>query len=207
MDLTHITSQSLRRVLNLTERKDELVKLVSELETEISKSLTGAKATFGKAFSKAVSKPVSQPSKVAKKPAKARKGKRGGLKDRVLALLASAGDKGLRVKDIASKLGTSTGNVSVWFSTTGKSLTTKLQPGRYAISAGTAVDVKPASSPARTAKVSSKVSSKVKAPAKKKRGLTAAGRARLSASMSARWAKRRAANAPVAKKGSKPSKA
>ncbi|MCK9361942.1 hypothetical protein M0Q28_07035 [Patescibacteria group bacterium] len=202
MDLTHITSQSLRRVLNLTERKDELVKLVSELETEIAKSLTGAKATFGKAFSKAVSKPVSQPSKVAKKPAKARKGKRGGLKDRVLALLAAAGDKGLRVKDIASKLGTSTGNVSVWFSTTGKSLTTKLQPGRYAISAGTAVDVKPASSPARTAKVSSKV----KEPAKKKRGLTAAGRARLSASMSARWAKRRAANAPVAKKGSKPSK-
>jgi uncharacterized protein YjcR len=206
MDLTHITSQSLRRVLNLTERKDELVKLVSELETEIAKSLTGAKATFGKAFSKAVSKPVSQPAKVAKKPAKAAKaakGKRGGLKDRVLALLAAAGDKGLRVKDIASKLGTSTGNVSVWFSTTGKSLTTKLQPGRYAISAGTAVDVKPASSPAPTAKVSSKG----KVPAKKKRGLTAAGRARLSASMSARWAKRRAANAPVAKKGSKPSKA
>lgn len=200
MDLTHITSQSLRRVLNLTERKDELVKLVSELETEIAKSLTGAKATFGKAFSKAVSKPVALPSKVAKKPAKApkaakaRKGKRGGLKDRVLALLAAAGDKGLRVKDIASKLGTSTGNISVWFSTTGKSLTTKLQPGRYAISAGTAAEVKPASSPART---------KVKAPAKKKRGLTAAGRARLSASMSARWAKRRATNAPVAK----PSKA
>jgi len=202
MDLTHITSQSLRRVLNLTERKDDLIKLVSEIETEIAKTLSGVTAPLAKTISKSVSKPA----KVAKKSAKARKGKRGGkrggLKDRILALLDAAGPKGLRVKDIARQLGSSPGNISVWFSTTGKKLTAKLAPGLYAVQGTKA---------AKPAKASQEpVKKTVKKPAKKS-GLTAAGRARLSASMKARWEKHRAAKgshpSPIARKRSKRSKA
>jgi uncharacterized protein YjcR len=89
------------------------------------------------------------------------------------------------VKDIAEKLAAKPGNISVWFSTTGKKLVTKVDPGRYAVK-GTA---KSASKPAKT---------------KKKSGLTPAGRAKLAANMKARWADKRAGK--PATKGGKPAK-
>lgn len=132
MDFSHITSQSLRRILNLTERKDELVKLVAELETEISKVLTGVAGIAGvDAKSKAKAAAPKSPSK--KKSRKAGKAKSGGLKEKILAVLESAGSGGIKVKDIAEKVGSPAANVSVWFSTTGRKLTQKLQPGLYAI--------------------------------------------------------------------------
>lgn len=129
MDFSHITSQSLRRILNLTERKDELVQLVAELETEISKVLSGVAVIATKTPAKAAA--PKPPSK--KKSRKARKAKSGGLKGKILAVLESAGAGGIKVKDIAEKVGSPAANVSVWFSTTGKKLTQKLQPGLYAI--------------------------------------------------------------------------
>ncbi len=150
MDFSHITSQSLRRILNLTERKDELVKLVAELETEITKVLSGVAGIATKTPAKAAA--PKSPSK--KKSRKARKAKSGGLKEKILAVLESAGSGGIKVKDIAEKVGSPAANISVWFSTTGRKLTQKLQPGLYAIKgAKPAAAPKAAASKSKPAKV------------------------------------------------------
>jgi hypothetical protein len=60
--------------------------------------------------------------------------RRGGMKERIIRALRSAGDKGVTVKDLARKLGKSYGNISVWFHTTGKGVKEikKVAPGKYA---------------------------------------------------------------------------
>ena len=139
MDLSHITSQSLRRILNLTERKDQLVELVAEIETEISKALSGAVAPLAKSpAKKAVSARKAGRRASARKVRTGRTGKKPSpLKKRILALLNAAGPKGMRVKDIAAKLGLRGGNVSVWIGTTGKTHVSKVSPGVYAVKRST----------------------------------------------------------------------
>jgi hypothetical protein len=97
------------------------------------------------------------------------------------------------VKDIAAKLASKPANISVWFSTTGKGITTKVEPGRYAVKG------------AKSAEVIAKPAKAVKpANAKKKSGISPEGRAKLAANMKARWAAKRAGK-PAAKIG-KPAK-
>lgn len=166
MDLSHITSQSLRRVLNLIERKDQLVALIAELETEIAKALSGAVAKVTNAPEK-----KAAPARKARKRASSRKAKSGGLKRKILAVLAGAGSGGLKVKDIAAKVGSPAANVSVWFSTTGKKLTQKLEPGRYAVKGAkpTAAPASPAapSAPAPAVPVKAKPAAKARKKGKK----------------------------------------
>ena len=69
MSLTHITSHSLRRLLTLTEKKEQLIKGIEEVENEIAKALKGAATTVVEA-AEAVT-PF--------KPAKMAKGKKRGL--------------------------------------------------------------------------------------------------------------------------------
>jgi hypothetical protein len=188
MDIKHITSDSLRRLLSLTTKKEQLIKAVSDVENEIARALKGA-ATTAVEVAEAVT-PF--------KPKKKSKGsKPGSLKDRILALLEAAGDEGVRVKDIAEKLAAKPGNIAVWFSTTGKAITTKVSPGRFARKGAekSSAMAKPAKAP-KPAKKPRK--------AKKKSGLTPEGRAKLAANMKARWAARKAGK-PAAKVG-KPAK-
>ena len=152
MDLSHITSQSLRRILNLTERKDQLVGLVAELETEISKALSGVVAPFAKSpAKKAVSARKAKTRKTGKKPSP--------LKKRILAILNAAGPKGMRVKDIAAKLGLRGGNISVWLGTTGKTLVSKVSPGVYAVKRA-AASSRGKAAPARRGKAAKSASKK-----------------------------------------------
>jgi len=206
MDISLINSQSLLRLLSLTERKEEILQLLGKIDDEIRKTLQGGVsvevleiASAPKPAAPAL-KQVATPKAPAAKPAKAkkaRKGKSGGLKERILALLEEAGSRGLRVKEIAEKLNAKSGNISVWFSTTGKKLATKVEPGRYAIKGAAKSAAKPAApvaaKPAKAtkkAKPAAKAAKKVKAI--KKSGLTPEGRAKLAANMKARWAAKRA---------------
>jgi len=183
MSITHITSHSIRRLLTLTEKKEQFLKGIEEVENEIAKTLTGARAAVVKAVT---------PSKPKAKKRGKKTNKPGGLKERILALLHTAGDQGLKVKEIAEELATKPGNIAVWFSTTGKKLVNKVEPGRYAIKRS-----KPAAVVPKAAKKPAK--------AKKKGGLTPEGRAKLAANMKARWAARKAGK--PAKKGFKLPKA
>jgi hypothetical protein len=205
MDISLINSQSLLRLLSLTERKEEILQLLGKIDDEIRKTLQGGVsvevleiASAPKPAAPAL-KQAATPKAPAAKPAKAkkaRKGKSGGLKERILALLEEAGSRGLRVKEIAEKLNAKSGNISVWFSTTGKKLATKVQPGRYAIKGATKSAAKPAApvaaKPAKPAKATKATKPAKKVKAIKKSGLTPEGRAKLAANMKARWAAKRA---------------
>jgi len=186
MNLSHITSHTLRRLLSLTEKKEQLIKGVEDVETQIAKALKGA-ATSAVEVAEAVT-PFPPKPKKRRKGTKSTKAKSGGLKDRIIALLEAAGGQGLKVKEIARKLGAKPANISVWFSTTGKKHSSKVEPGRYALkgSARKPAKAKPAKAKATKAKATKD---------KKRSGLTPAGRAKLSANMKARWAARRAGKA------------
>lgn len=148
MNLSHITSHSLKRVLSLTERKDELVQLVSEIETEITKLLSG--------FVGAVSPKQGTPTKDTprKKTRKARRGKSGNLTSKIVAVLENAGPDGMRVKDIAAAVGSPAPNVSVWISTTGKKFVVRVEPGIYAIKGAQPAAEKPATTTKKTTRKS-----------------------------------------------------
>jgi len=69
-------------------------------------------------------KPQGKGASVFARPAKAAKkrGKRGALKESVLAALKEAGKKGTSVKELSSKLGVKNQNLHVWFHTAGKTI-------------------------------------------------------------------------------------
>jgi hypothetical protein len=171
MDISHITSQSLRRLLELTDKKNALIKGIEDIETEIANTLKGAASTVVKTVTPSKAKAAKAPKTRATRRSKGKASRPGGLKERILALLDSAGAQGLKVKEIAEKLGMPTGNISVWFSTTGKKITTKVEPGRYAAKGGAASSASAEAAPAAKAKgrKAAKPARKAKAGAKKKK--------------------------------------
>jgi len=203
MDISLINTQSLTRLLALTEKKEELLQIVDQIDASIIETLRGGASVAVIKFANATTTPtLKPPTKVkpsAPKPVKA--GKRGGVKNRILALLEAAGSQGLRAREIADKLGAKPANISVWFSTTGKNLVTKLEPGLYAVKGAK-------SAPAKVAAPAAAKAAKASEPAKKKGKMSPEGRARIAAAMKARWAAHRAGKSPAptskfAKKGKK----
>ncbi len=59
---------------------------------------------------------------------------RGHLKEQIIRTLKTSGSSGRTVKDLATKLGTSYGNINVWFRTTAKGVKEikKVAPARFA---------------------------------------------------------------------------
>jgi hypothetical protein len=89
---------------------------------------------------------AAAPAPKAAAPAKAgrRKGKgkgkgakRGELSENIIRALGAAGEKGLKIKDLAEKVGANYRNVSVWFVTTGKKYpkVKKVAPAHYKLAA------------------------------------------------------------------------
>ncbi len=209
MDISHITSESLKHLLDLTERKNDLIKAVEDIENQIASTLKGTAKTVSSTVSNTVAIVTAAPKKVARKAVSKKKTVRSGaLKEQILDLLDAAGAQGLKVKEIAQELGKPVGNISVWFSTTGKKLASKIEPGRYAAKgASKAAPVKVAA-----VKVAAVASPVVAAkPAKKgkgKRKMSAADKAKISEAMKAKWAERKAGkSAPKGKKAAKKSNA
>ena len=120
-------------------------KMVAALEAAGEDGLTipeiAAKLSVSESAIDALIRPFAKAIKKSKKPAPNRSTKRGpkpgvkpgGTKARILALLEAAGSKGLSTREISNKLNLSLAGVGVWFSSTGKRLTTKLAPGHYAL--------------------------------------------------------------------------
>jgi hypothetical protein len=135
MEISKISTATLRNVLRLAEKRDALVAKIEKLEKTINS------AAPSKAKPEAPAKRRGRPAKVvaaapAKKAvvAKAAKssGRRGAVKEQIIAALKAAGSKGVSVKDLASKLDIKAGNIHVWFATTGKTVgVAKVAPGVY----------------------------------------------------------------------------
>ena len=111
MDFSSLSSASLRSIIGLVSKRDSLLADLAKVETAINATLDGGPAA----------KASPQTAK-APKAKKTRKGKRGALKDKIVAELEAAGKAGVSVKDLAAKLGIKPQNVQVWFYTTGKTV-------------------------------------------------------------------------------------
>lgn len=194
MNLSHLTSDTLRNLIPLTEKRHELIQNLRSLESDIAAALTGTATTVVKIV---VPANTETKAKAPKRVAKGRSG-RGRLKEQILALLEAADGAGLGVKEIADKLGVKAGNVYVWFGSTGKALTTKVARGRYTVkkSSAPAVDKKtePVKAPpvATAIKPVAKSKPAVKA-AKGKRNISPGAHAKMAAAAKARWERLRAA--------------
>ena len=70
-------------------------------------------------------RPVAQPT-----PAKVGRQKRGGLKDSVVALVKTTGQRGITVAEVAAKLGAKPRRIFDWFKSTGKGVKERDQEGR-----------------------------------------------------------------------------
>lgn len=144
MDISTITTASLRNLVRLSEKRDALIAKIKGLEKTLASAKPAKAAPAAKVAgrkpgrpAKAVAAPVkaAKPAKAAPKGAK-KGGKRGAIKDQIIASLKSAGSKGVSVKDLSSSLGIKTANIHVWFSTTGKTVgVEKVAPGVYRLKA------------------------------------------------------------------------
>jgi len=70
-------------------------------------------------------RPVAQPT-----PAKVGRQKRGGLKDSVVALVKTTGQRGITVAEVAAKLGAKPRRIFDWFKSTGKGVKEIKKVGR-----------------------------------------------------------------------------
>lgn len=115
----NLSTDSLRSILSLSEKRDALLAELQKVETEISKALgsgTVAKASTlshktgnGRAAATTGGKKISP-----------KRGKRGAVKELILAGLKEAGEAGIAVKHLAAKLAIKPQNIHVWLHTTGK---------------------------------------------------------------------------------------
>jgi len=152
MDLTKLTTTTLKSISGLTDKLSATIDELKKIEQTILASLSNeapaapakrgpkpkAAATKAKAPTKKVEAeaPATKAPKAAKTPAAKKTGKRGAIKEQIVAALQKAGAKGISVKDLSTKLGVKPGNVHVWFATTGKTVgVEKVAPGVYRLKA------------------------------------------------------------------------
>jgi len=123
----NLSSATLKGLVSLVEKRDRLQTKLAKVELQISATLDG----------KAPKAKVAGPVPKTKRASKGKRGKRGALKESVLAELKIAGKKGVSVKDLSSKLGIKNQNLHVWFSSTGKAIKglKRTGPGRWTLAA------------------------------------------------------------------------
>ncbi len=123
----NITSASLRSLLNLAEKREKLRGELNAITAKINAIYSGNLKLDSGRKAKAVT-----PKKKSGK-----QGRRGAVKDAVIAALKEAGEKGTGVKELSHKLGIKNSNLHVWFATTGKTIKglKKVGPGQYALPA------------------------------------------------------------------------
>lgn len=150
MDISSLSTATLRSLLSLTEKRDSLLAELTKVEADISSAYSGGSTTApapvkrrgrkpgrkAKAVAHVQTAEVAGKVKVAKPAKKARKARKGGIKDTIIAALKEAGANGISVKELSAKLGLKPQNVHVWFATTGKNAgAVKLSPGVYRLKA------------------------------------------------------------------------
>ena len=120
MPTNSLSAASLRNVISLVEKREKLQLELSKVEQDIQSKLAGG--------------PVKKAT-VAPKTKKVGKGRRGAMKEKILAALQAAGSKGLGVKELSTQLGVKNQNLHVWFATTGKTIKglKKTGPGLFTL--------------------------------------------------------------------------
>ena len=128
MNIADINSAVLKNLSKLVDQKDRLLKEVEKIESQLEGLITGkspkpaGKRRGRPAKKKSVGRPAKKASasKKTAAPRKKKRAARGSIQGKVLAALTAAKDEGVKVVDLAKKLGVKGGALHVWFATTGK---------------------------------------------------------------------------------------
>lgn len=139
MSLATLSSRDVSRIQKLIERKEALAQEIERINRELQEMESGAtpEASVRAATRKSPSPKPGRPA-AAKKSASGKsasgKARRGELKKRIVAQLKTAGKDGVKVKDLAAKLGSSYGNITAFFQSTGQNIPEikKVAPAQYA---------------------------------------------------------------------------
>ncbi len=133
MNIESFTASSMGELVVLAKQREDLLEKVKAVEADIA-ALFGGAAPAAPRRGARKGRPPKTDRVAEKKTMKGNRGQKpGALKERILAVLEGAGESGITVADIASKLSVPKANVHVWFSTTGKRLgeVRKIEPGRF----------------------------------------------------------------------------
>ena len=118
MNITNLTSESLRRLIKLTDRKDSILTEIDKIDLQLRALIAGKTVRSGGNGTGPIGRKVKAVKGLAKKVTGKRT--RGGLQSRVLSALQAAGAAGIKVPELAKKLGVKGAGLHVWFGTTGK---------------------------------------------------------------------------------------
>lgn len=146
MDISSLDTSKLRGLISLVEKRDKLSAELEKVAAAITAAL-GGKSTPVKSSKERRKRSKTKLKRSKKAAVKAgavdpvgppavkssrKTGRRGALKAKIVTALKAAGNKGVSVKDLSSKLGVKNQNIHVWFATTGKKLgAKKVKPGVY----------------------------------------------------------------------------
>jgi len=140
MDLTKLTAKEFGRIVKLLRRKESLEKKLGQVERSVAK-VVGAGASFVARRAKRIAagrgrrgRPPGRRGRPSARKSTGRKfGRRGGLRQVVLAQLKRAGKTGLKIKDLAGKMNIQRQRLDTWFYQNVKKIQglKKIGPGHY----------------------------------------------------------------------------
>ncbi len=141
----NISTESLRSLLVLAEKREKLTAELAAIEKQIAAAIEGSTPVIKTVSSRKIRGGELGNARLPRAPKK--RGKRGAIKELILAGLKEAGDAGIAVRHLAAKLGLKPGSVHVWFGTTGKKLSEieKTGKGTYRLKDSSAKAEAPAS--------------------------------------------------------------
>jgi len=140
MDLTKLTAKEFGRIVKLLRRKESLEKKLGQVERSVAK-VVGAGASFVARRANRIAagrgrrgRPPGRRGRPSARKSTGRKfGRRGGLRQVVLAQLKRAGKTGLKIKDLAGKMNIQRQRLDTWFYQNVKKIhgLKKIGPGHY----------------------------------------------------------------------------
>ena len=112
MDVTKLTSASLKKIAALLAQREKLISQIEEIDCEISALQTENKESSQKIKSLKKSKVTT-----------GKRSKRGAVKELIITELKTAGSKGITVADLSKKLNRDGKSLHAWFHNIGKKIT------------------------------------------------------------------------------------
>ena len=152
----NISTASLRSLIALVEKREKLTAELEAIENQIAAAIGGSTPVVKTVSSRKIRGGELGNARSVK--AQKKRGKRGAIKELILAGLKEAGDAGIAVRHLAAKLGLKPGSVHVWFGTTGKKsgLTEALGKGVYRLKESIGVETPQSSLKAPKPKIARK---------------------------------------------------
>jgi len=129
MKVTSIKTTTLKALLSLTKKKDKLICRIESIEKQMEE--IAAHAEPGKTADDIIAE-GSKPRKGIRRSGRKRRSPHGFMTSEIKRMLEAAGDQGVSVQSVVTRLDKPSSNVSVWFSNAKKAgLVDNIRRGVY----------------------------------------------------------------------------